>query len=231
MWTRIPGRSLEWSAAAAEPVRARSRPCSPPAPRACATACWLISMQPRAGSTFSSAPKMSPVRGGRACGWAAASWIRAFSPKRCRAGPRLRSSRPTRFPHPLWWRSLSAWRGWWARWWSTWAGRPPRRGRRRSSPATSSLLLARADVAAITAARTVVASLGGGPVGAVVRSSRGIGRPERIAALLGVPLIGTLPPVGRVIDEPLDSDSLPRASVRVARGVLDAALAPSVRVA
>ncbi len=93
------------------------------------------------------------------------------------------------------------------------------------------VLLARADVAAITSARTVVASLGGGPVGAVVRSSRGIGRPERIAALLGVPLIGTLPPVGRVIDEPLDSDSLPRASVRVARGVLDAALAPSVRVA
>jgi hypothetical protein len=87
------------------------------------------------------------------------------------------------------------------------------------------VLIARTDVAAITAARAVVRSVAHGSMGAVVRSGRGAGRPQRIATLLGAPLIGVLPSITRAADEPLDADALPRASVRVARGILDAAAA------
>jgi MinD-like ATPase involved in chromosome partitioning or flagellar assembly len=99
------------------------------------------------------------------------------------------------------------------------------------------VLVTRADVAAITAARALVKSVQSvqsvaqRAMGAVVRSTRGAGRPERIASLLGVPLIGVLPPITRSVDEPLAADALPRTSVRVARGILDATATLSVGAA
>jgi MinD superfamily P-loop ATPase len=86
------------------------------------------------------------------------------------------------------------------------------------------VLVARPEVAALTAARAVSASLGDVRVGAVIRIRSTSGRADRIARLLGVPLIGTMAPRNRVSDAPIDASALPHGVVRIARGVLDAAL-------
>jgi secretion/DNA translocation related CpaE-like protein len=83
------------------------------------------------------------------------------------------------------------------------------------------VLVTRADVPAVTAARAVVANLGGGPLGVVVRTGPGAPASRQVADLLGVPLIGTLPALRGARDEPLDADTVSRAERRVARGVLD----------
>jgi secretion/DNA translocation related CpaE-like protein len=83
------------------------------------------------------------------------------------------------------------------------------------------VLVSRADVAAVTAARAVVATLGAGPLGVIVRTRPGAPASRQIADLVGGPLIGTLPALRGVRDEPLDVGTLPRASRRVAQGVLD----------
>ncbi len=78
-------------------------------------------------------------------------------------------------------------------------------------------VLARSDVAGLVAAHGVVAALGEAPVGLVVR--RGPLSGERAAELVGAPLLGTLPPVGRALPE-LEFDRLPRSAAKVAAGML-----------
>ncbi len=73
------------------------------------------------------------------------------------------------------------------------------------------VVVAVAQVRELAAARSVLATLPGGPVGVVLR--RG-GLPiDDAAARLGAPLLGVLPPLDRAIT--------PRSAARVAAGVLD----------
>jgi Mrp family chromosome partitioning ATPase len=76
---------------------------------------------------------------------------------------------------------------------------------------TFTVLLAEAQVRELAAARAVLASLGDGPTGVVLR--RGAVPVDDAAARLGVPLLGVLPP--------LDRTGNPRAAARLAAGVLD----------
>ena len=81
------------------------------------------------------------------------------------------------------------------------------------------VVMARSDVAGVTAARSVVASARPGSCGVLVRRTPGGARPAQVARLLDVPLIGALPAIGPST-EGLSADALPRGPVRVARGVL-----------
>ncbi|MEP6599409.1 MAG: hypothetical protein ABJB98_08195 [Actinomycetota bacterium] len=84
------------------------------------------------------------------------------------------------------------------------------------------LVVARADVTGVTAARAAVRELACSACGLVVRSSRGLASPNRVADLVGWPLIGTLPSVNRAGESPLATGTPPRAMQLLARGVLDA---------
>jgi secretion/DNA translocation related CpaE-like protein len=90
------------------------------------------------------------------------------------------------------------------------------------------VVLARADVAGVVAAHAAVSVLPELPVGVVVR--RGEIAPAEAAALIGAPLLGVLPALaaGRLV---LDPDRPPRASARVAEGVLAGVGATASRVA
>jgi Mrp family chromosome partitioning ATPase len=88
------------------------------------------------------------------------------------------------------------------------------------------VVLVRADVAGLVAAHGVVAALPEVPLGVVVR--RGALPASRAAALVGAPLLGALPALGRTLPG-LDADHLPPASAKVARGVLGG-LRPQVEV-
>lgn len=84
------------------------------------------------------------------------------------------------------------------------------------------VVVTRADVSGVTAARSIVRGVGSVPGGVIVRSRRGSPGAERVAELIGWPLIGTLAPIGRMGDSPLASGAPPRAMHLLARGVLDA---------
>jgi hypothetical protein len=75
------------------------------------------------------------------------------------------------------------------------------------------------SVRGLAAARAVAAALAGCPCGLVLR--RGAVRDVDAADLVGVPLLGVLPPLGVPRDEPLSPTRLPPRLVRVAAGVLD----------
>lgn len=77
------------------------------------------------------------------------------------------------------------------------------------------VLVVGADVRAVAAARAVVRSLPDGALGAVVR--RGELPVDEAVDVLGVPLLGVLPPV----DRQTPVDRLPRVASRVALGLLD----------
>jgi hypothetical protein len=79
------------------------------------------------------------------------------------------------------------------------------------------LLVARGDIQGVTAAHAVATDVPV-PCGLVVR--RGELAAEKAALAAALPLLGALPPL-RAASGALDPDRLPRASVRVARGVLD----------
>jgi hypothetical protein len=81
------------------------------------------------------------------------------------------------------------------------------------------VLVAVAEVRELAAARAVIASLPGAPVGVVLR--RGSLSSVEATAWLGVPLLGVLPPLTR-------PSGPPRVSARVAAGVLDGLAAPVV---
>lgn len=88
------------------------------------------------------------------------------------------------------------------------------------------VVLARSDVSGVTGARATACALADRPGGVVVRARRraagGTPRPHRIAALVGLPLLGTLPVSGRPGESPLATGTLPRSLRAVAGGVLDA---------
>ena len=85
------------------------------------------------------------------------------------------------------------------------------------------VLLCGADVRSVTGARAVAIGLGDSTMGVlVVRSGRELAPPTRVAELVGAQLVGVVPAASRRDDAPLDAAALPRAMVRVARGVLDA---------
>lgn len=87
------------------------------------------------------------------------------------------------------------------------------------------VLVCGADVRSVTGARSVRLGLGTVVTGlVVVRTARGGAPASRVAELIEMPLIGTVPAVPRSGDAPLGVTSLPRATSRVARGVLDAVL-------
>jgi hypothetical protein len=77
------------------------------------------------------------------------------------------------------------------------------------------VLLVRADVAGLVAAHTAVRGLPDVPLGVLVR--RGAVHPESCAQLLGVPLLGSLPPLHS--GAPIDPHRLPRTTARVAAGL------------
>jgi hypothetical protein len=79
------------------------------------------------------------------------------------------------------------------------------------------VVLVRADVAGLVAAHGLVAALPEIPLGLVIRRGAVTGR--RVAALVGAPVVGTLPALGRPLPE-LDAEHLPRAAAKVASGVL-----------
>lgn len=79
------------------------------------------------------------------------------------------------------------------------------------------VVVARADVAGLVAAHATVSALPEVPVGVVVR--RGELEPAEAARLVGVPLLGVLPPLaGGPL--PIDAARPPRSIARVAAGVL-----------
>ena len=79
------------------------------------------------------------------------------------------------------------------------------------------VVLVRSDVAGLVAAHGLVASLPEVPLGLVVR--RGAVGGRRVATLVGAPVLGTLPALGRPLLD-LDAEHLPRAGAKVAAGVL-----------
>jgi MinD-like ATPase involved in chromosome partitioning or flagellar assembly len=81
------------------------------------------------------------------------------------------------------------------------------------------VVLAAGDVAALAAARAVLTTLAGARTGALVR--RGPIAAERAAGLAGAPLLGELPPLTARREGRLDPARLPRATARIAAGVLD----------
>jgi hypothetical protein len=85
------------------------------------------------------------------------------------------------------------------------------------------ILVAGSYVSQVTAARVAAVSLTGCPAGLVVRLS-GDASPERVAELVGLPLIGVLPERLRRSrgDEALRPDGVVGGVQRTARGVLDA---------
>ena len=89
---------------------------------------------------------------------------------------------------------------------------------------TLTVLVSGGDVRSVTGARAVRVGLGDCAVGLLVsRSARDQTRAERIAELVGAPLVGRIRAIGRHGgDAPLLARSLPRSLTGVARGVLDA---------
>ncbi len=79
------------------------------------------------------------------------------------------------------------------------------------------VVLARCDVTGLVAAHATVTGLPEVPLGLVAR--RGELRAEDAATLVAAPLLGTLAPLGNPL-APLAPRRLPRATVRVAAGVL-----------
>jgi hypothetical protein len=79
------------------------------------------------------------------------------------------------------------------------------------------VVLARADVGGLVAAHLVAAGLSDRPRGVVLRRGEVAG--PRAAEVVGCPLLGTLPPLGRA-RPPLDPWRPPRAAARVATGIL-----------
>lgn len=75
------------------------------------------------------------------------------------------------------------------------------------------VVVAAAEVSTLAATRAVCAELSGLPVGVVLR--RGSVAAEDAGVLLGLPVLATVPELGRV------ADGASRASVRVATGLLD----------
>lgn len=87
------------------------------------------------------------------------------------------------------------------------------------------VLVCGADVRSVTGARAVRLGLGTVLTGlVVVRATRAAAPASRLAELVDMPLIGVVPASPRKGDSPLGVASLPRATARVARGVLDAVL-------
>jgi Mrp family chromosome partitioning ATPase len=79
------------------------------------------------------------------------------------------------------------------------------------------VVVARADVVGLVAAHAVVAAVDAAPVGLVAR--RGGLDGARAGELVGAPLLGSLPAMGRPWSE-LDVEHLPRSAAKVASGVL-----------
>lgn len=79
------------------------------------------------------------------------------------------------------------------------------------------VVVARADVAGLVAAHATVSALPDRPIGLVVR--RGTVDPGEAAGMVGVPLLGVLPPLAGA-PLVLDPRRPPRSSARVAAGVL-----------
>ena len=85
------------------------------------------------------------------------------------------------------------------------------------------VLVCGADVRSVTGARSVRLGLGTVVTGlVVVRAARATASASRVAELVDMPLIGSVPALSRSADSPLTVTSLPRGMSRVARGVLDA---------
>lgn len=85
------------------------------------------------------------------------------------------------------------------------------------------VLVSGADVRAVTGACGVRRGLGDATAGlVVVRDRSALAVPAQVASLVGAPLIGSVPSLGRRGDAPLAAGSLPRSWMRVARGLLDA---------
>ena len=85
------------------------------------------------------------------------------------------------------------------------------------------VLVAADDVGAVTAARSVLAGLGGAPAGVMVRGRARSVRP--VAELVGARMLGRLPALRRREDVSLAPTALPRSLRQVAAGVLDAVAA------